>query len=87
MPKFRCKERLIKMPLPIQLVTPKDITQTKKKYKSRRKKSKCSSSKSNPNRDYRNPVETNTWTPLLRDIDSLLSALPNQRRHYEANLT
>ena len=33
MPKFRCKERLIKMPLPIQLVTPKDITQTKKNTK------------------------------------------------------
>ena len=56
------------------------------RYKSRKireslkiKKSKCNSSKSNINRDDGNFDKNNTWTPLLRSIKDLESALRNQR--------
>ena len=51
------------------------------------KKSKCDSSKSNINRDDGNAVKTNTWTPLLRDINDLESTLRNQRGNCKADMT
>ena len=50
-------------------------------------RSKCSSSKLNINRDNGNFVKTNTWTPLLRNINDLESALRNQRSHCKADMT
>ena len=44
-------------------------------------RSKCHSSKLNINRDDGNLVKTSTWTPLLRNIKDLESALRNQRSH------
>ena len=64
------------------------------RYKSRKiresleiKRSKCNSSKSNINRDDGNFVKTNTWTPFLRNINDLESALRNQRSHFKADMT
>ena len=64
------------------------------RYKSRKirysretKRSKCESSESNINRDDGNLVKTNTWTSLLRNINDLQSALPNQRIHCKADMT
>ena len=64
------------------------------RYKSRKiresleiMRSKCNSSKSNINRDDGNFVKTNTWTPLLRNISELESALRNQRSHCKADMT
>ena len=51
------------------------------------KRSKCDSSKSNINCDDGNLVKTNTWTPLLRKINVLQSALRNQRRHCKVDMT
>ena len=45
------------------------------------KRSECSSSKSNINLYDGNFVKTNTWTPLLRNINDLESAVGNQRSH------
>ena len=45
------------------------------------------SSKSNINRDDGNFVKTNTWTPLLRNINNLESALRNKRSHCKADMT
>ena len=45
------------------------------------KRSVCDSSKSNINRDDSNFVKTNIWTPLLRNINDLESAMRNQSRH------
>ena len=50
-------------------------------------RSKCNSSKLNINRDDGNFVKTNTWTPLLRNINDLESALRNQRSHCKADMT
>ena len=50
-------------------------------------RSKCNSSKMNINRDDGNFVKTNTWTPLLRKINDLESALRNQRSHWKADMT
>ena len=50
-------------------------------------RSKCNSSKLNINRDDDNFVKTNTWTPLLRNINDLESALRNQRSHGKADMT
>ena len=51
-------------------------------------RSKCSSSKLNINRnDGNNFVKTNTWTPLLRNINDLESALRNQRSYCKADMT
>ena len=64
MGKFRCDQTLFKMHCSIQLVTPKDII----------KRSICdSSNKSHINRDDGNLVKTNTWTPLLREINDLVA--------------
>ena len=64
------------------------------RYKSRKiresleiKRSKCDSSKLNINRDDGNFVKTNTWTPLLRNINDLESALRNQRSQCNADMT
>ena len=64
------------------------------KYKSRKvreslqiKRSKCKSTKSNINPDDCNFIKTNTWTPLLRNINDLESALRNQRSHCKAEMT
>ena len=46
-------------------------------------RSKCNSSKLNINRD---DGKTNTWTPLLRNINNLESALHNQRSHCQADM-
>ena len=51
------------------------------------KRSRWDSSKSHINSDDSNLVKTNTWTLLLRDINDLERALPNQKRHYKAYLT
>ena len=51
------------------------------------KRSRLDSSKSHINYDDSNLVKTNTWTLLLRDINDLECALPNQKRHYKAYLT
>ena len=45
---------------------------------------KCDSSKSNTNRDGGNFVKTNTWTPWLRNINDLESALRNERSQCKA---
>ena len=50
-------------------------------------RSKCNSSKLNIYRDDGNFVKTNTWTPLLRNINDLESALRNQRSHCKADMT
>ena len=50
-------------------------------------RSKCNSSKLNINRNDGNFVKTNTWTPLLRNINDLESALRNQRSHCKADMT
>ena len=50
-------------------------------------RSKCNSSKLNINRDDGNFVKTNTWTPLLRNISDLESALRNQRSRCKADMT
>ena len=50
-------------------------------------RSKCNSSKLNINRDDGNFVKTNTWTPLLRNINDLESALRNQRSHCKTDMT
>ena len=50
-------------------------------------RSKCNSSKLNINHDDGNSVKTNTWTPLLRHINDLESALCNQRSHCKADMT
>ena len=51
-------------------------------------RAKCSSSKLNINRnDGNNFVKINTWTPLLRNINDLESALHNQRSHCKADVT
>ena len=67
------------------LLHPKTLSR-EARYKSRKiresleiKKSKCNSSKSNINRDDGNFDKNNTWTPLLRSIKDLESALRNQR--------
>ena len=64
------------------------------RYKSRKirgsleiKRLKCDSSKLNINGDDGNFVKTNTWTPLLRNINDLESALRNQRNQYKADMT
>ena len=64
------------------------------RYKSRKiresleiKRSKCDSSKLNINRDDGNFVKTNTWIPLLRNINDLESALHNQRSQCKAYMT
>ena len=49
-------------------------------------RSKCNSSKLNINRDDGNFVKTNIWTPLLRNINDLESALRNQRSNSEADM-
>ena len=76
-----------------QLIHPKTLSR-EARYKSRTmresleiKRSKCDSSKSNINQDDDNFVKTNTWTPLLRNINNLESALRNQRSHCEAGMT
>ena len=51
------------------------------------KRSKCDSSKSNVNCDDGNFVKTNIWTPSLRNINDLESALRNQRSHCKAIMT
>ena len=48
---------------------------------------KCDSSKLNINRDDGNFVKTNTWTPLLRNINDFESALRNQRSQCKADMT
>ena len=50
-------------------------------------RSKCNSSKLNINRDDGKFVETNTWAPLLRNINDLESAFRNQRSHCKADMT
>ena len=50
-------------------------------------RSKCNGSKLNINRDDGNFVKTNTWTPLLGNINDLESALRNQRSHCKADMT
>ena len=50
-------------------------------------RSKCNSSKLNINGDDGNFVKTNTWTPLLRNVNDLESVLRNQRRHCKADMT
>ena len=64
------------------------------RYKSRKireslgiKRSKYDSSKLNINRDDGNFVKTNTWIPLLRNINDLESALHNERSQCEAYMT
>ena len=93
MGKFRCNGTLFKMLWSIQLATPKDIIK-EARYKSRKiresleiKRSKRNSCKSNINRDDGKFVKTNTWTPLLRNINDLESALRNQRSHCKADMT
>ena len=75
MGKFRCDQTLFKMHCSIQLVTPKDIIQRSKIIKVLIiKRSICdSSNKSHINRDDGNLVKTNTWTPLLREINDLVA--------------
>ena len=51
------------------------------------KRSKCDSSKLNINRDDGNFVKTNTWTPLLRNINDLESGLRNQRSQCKVDMT
>ena len=50
-------------------------------------RSKCNSSKLNVNRVDGSFVKTNTWTPLLRNINDLESVLRNQRNHCKADMT
>ena len=64
------------------------------RYKSRKiraslgiKRSKRDSSKSNMNHDDGNLVKANTWTPLLRNINDLESALRTQRSNRKADMT
>ena len=64
------------------------------RYKSRKNResleiirSKCNISKLNINRDDGKFVETNTWAPLLRNINDLESAFRNQRSHCKADMT
>ena len=42
--------------------------------------------KSNINRDDGNFVKTNTWIPLLRNINNIEIVLRNQRSHCKANM-
>ena len=49
-------------------------------------KSKCNNSKPNTNRDDGSFVKTNTWTPLLRNINDLESLLRSQRSHCKADM-
>ena len=72
---------------------PKTLS-TEARYKSRKIweslgiiRSKCNSSKLNINSDDGNFVKTNTWTPLLRNIGNLESALRDQRSHCKADMT
>ena len=51
------------------------------------KRSKCSSSKSNINRDGGNFVKPNTWAILLRNINDLERSLRNQRSRCKADMT
>ena len=64
------------------------------KYKSRKikesmeiKRSKCDSSKSSVNRNDGTFMKTNTWRPLLRNINDLEIALRNQRSHRKGDMT
>ena len=74
---------------------PKTLSREREaRYKSRKiresleiKKPKFGRSKSNINCDDGNAVKTNAWTPLLRDINDLESALRNQRGHCKADMT
>ena len=50
-------------------------------------RSKCNSSKLNINRDDGNFVKTNTWTPLLRNINDLESVLCSQSCHCKAGIS
>ena len=51
------------------------------------KRSKWNSRKSNIIRDDGNFIKTNTWTPLLRNINDLESALHHQRCHCKVDMT
>ena len=51
------------------------------------KRSKYNSSKSNIKHDDGNFDKTNRWTPLLRNINNLESALCNQRSHCKLDMT
>ena len=66
----------------------------KARYKSRKiresldiKREKCDSSQSNVNRNDSNFVKTNTWAPLLRNINDLESARRIEKSHCKVNMT
>ena len=50
-------------------------------------RSKCNSGKLNINRNDGNFFKANRWTPLLRNINDIESALRNQRSHCKADMT
>ena len=85
-------ERCLKCHGQLNWLHPKTLSR-EARHKSRKiresleiKRSKCDSSKSNINRDDGNLVKTNTWTPLLRNINDVESALRNQRSHCKVDM-
>ena len=86
-------EQCLKCHGQINWLHPKTLSR-EARYKNRKiresleiKRSKCDSSKLNINCDDGNFVKTNTWTPLLRNINDLEIALRNQRSQCKADMT